>query len=79
MSLGRQPVRNLMLAYIVLLGTNIAGGLLVMPVFLQLLLNTCSCVYIGCLLSTRLAKDKEGRVLNYNKSLEGNEAVIGMS
>lgn len=50
-----------------------------MPVFLQLLLNTCACVYIGCLLSTRLAKDSSGKVLNYNKSLEGNEAVIGMS
>ena len=35
MSLGRQPVRNLVLAYVVLLGTNIAGGFLVMPVFLQ--------------------------------------------
>lgn len=50
-----------------------------MPVFLQLLLNTCACVYIGCLLSTRLAKDKDGQIVNYSKSLEGNEAVIGMS
>lgn len=69
MSLGRQPVRNLILAYAVLLGTNIAGGLLIMPVFLQLLLNTCACVYIGCLLSTRLAKDKDGQIVNYSKSL----------
>ena len=79
MSLGRQPVRNLVLAYVVLLGTNIAGGFLVMPVFLQPPLNTCCCVYIGCLLSTRLAKDSSGKVVNYSKSLEGNEAVIGMS
>lgn len=69
MSVGRQPVRSLVLAYAVLLGTNIAGGLLVMPVFLQLLLNTCACVYIGCLLSTRLTKDSTGRIVNYSKNL----------
>ena len=49
------------------------------PVFLQLLLNTCACVYIGSLLATRLAKDKEGKIINYSKNLEGNESVIGMS
>lgn len=69
MSVGRQPVRSLVLAYVVLLGTNVAGGLLVMPVFLQLLFNTCACVYIGCLLSTRLTKDASGRLINYSKSL----------
>lgn len=78
MSVGRQPIRSLVLAYVVLIGTNIAGGLLVMPIFLQLLLNTCACVYIGCLLSTRLSKDSSGRLVNYSKSLEENETVIGM-
>jgi hypothetical protein len=70
MTTTRLPIRNLIPAYIVLLGTNIAGGLLLLPTFVQLLLNTCACVYIGCIFSTRLSNNADGTVNNYNKSLE---------
>ena len=79
MSHDKKPVRSLLLAIAVLLLTNIAGALLVAPVFVQLLLNTCSIVYMGCLMSTRLGKDKNNKIVNYSKDLAEDEAVIGMS
>lgn len=64
-----KPVRNILPAYAIMLFANIGGGLLVLPIFWQLLINTCCCVYIGTLLSTRLKKDSHGELLNYSKSL----------
>lgn len=75
---NRQPIRSIIPAAIVLLATNIGGGLLLLPTFVQLLLNTCSVVYIGCILSTRLVRANNGELLNYSKSLEENESVISM-
>ena len=74
-----QPVRNLTIAYGLILAANIGGALLVLPIFLQLLINSCACVYIGCLLSTRLAKNEKGTVVNYSKVLGEDEQVISMS
>lgn len=67
---NRKPIRSIVLASLVLLATNVGGGLLLLPTFVQLLLNTCSVVYIGCILSTRLARANTGELLNYSKSLE---------
>lgn len=69
MTTQRLPIRNLLPAYIILIGTNVAAGLLLLPTFVQLLLNTCACVYIGCIFSTRLSKNTDGTVNNFNKSL----------
>jgi minor histocompatibility antigen H13 len=74
-----KPVRNLTIAYGLILAANIGGALLVLPIFLQLLINSCACVYIGCLLSTRLAKNEKGAVVNYSKVLGEDEQVISMS
>ena len=79
MSVQRKPIRSLVFAYVAILATNIAGGLLVMPIFLQLLINTCACVYIGCLMATRLETGEDKKIRNFNKSLNEDEAVIGMS
>ena len=72
MTAQRLPIRNLLPAYIILLGTNVAAGFLLLPTFVQLLLNTCACVYIGCIFSTRLSKNSDGTINNFNKSLEEN-------
>ena len=74
-----KPLRSIWFAAFVLVATNVAAGLLLLPTFPQLLLNTCSCVYIGCLLSTRLPADKQGHLQPYNRQLSGDEAVITMA
>lgn len=79
MSLEVKAVRNLNIAYILLLASNIGGALTVLPIFLQLLISSCCCVYIGCLSSTRLAKNEKGIILNYSKLLTEDEQVIKMS
>ena len=79
MSATRKPIRSLVLPAVILLATNLAASQYIVPIFLQLLLNTCTVVYMGCILSTRLFKDKDQKLVNYSKSLEDNEAVIGMS
>jgi minor histocompatibility antigen H13 len=79
MSVHPKPVRNLTFAYILILAANVAGGLLVLPIFWQLLINSCCCVYIGGLFSTRLAKNEKGEVVNYSKQLKEDEQVISMS
>lgn len=48
------------------------------PTFVQLLLNTCCVVYMGCLLSTRLSKDKEGKLVSFSKELDEDQSVISM-
>jgi hypothetical protein len=75
---NRQAIRSIVLPSLVLLATNIGAALLLLPTFAQLLLSTCSVVYIGCIMSTRLARDSNGEIINYSKSLEENESVISM-
>lgn len=79
MTVHPKPVRNLTIAYVLILAANVGGALLVLPIFWQLLINSCACVYIGCLLSTRLAKDEKGQVVNYSKVLGEDEQVISMA
>jgi minor histocompatibility antigen H13 len=79
MTVHPKPVRNLTIAYVLILAANVGGALLVLPIFWQLLINSCSCVYIGCMLSTRLAKNDKGEVVNYSKLLKEDEQVISMS
>ena len=74
-----KPLRSIWFAAFILIATNVAASMLLIPTFPQLLLNTCSCVYIGCLLSTRLPSDNKGNLLPYNRQLSGDEAVISMS
>ena len=78
MTTEKKTVRSIIFAALVVLATNIGGGLLLLPTFPQLLLNTCAVVYMGCLLSTKLAKDKDGKLVNFSKELDESEAVIGM-
>jgi minor histocompatibility antigen H13 len=79
MTVSRQPIRTLVPAYLLIILANVGGALLIVPISLQLLINTCSCVYIGCLLSTCLAKDSKGHVLTFSKSLGEDESVISMA
>lgn len=80
MTLHRKPIRTLIPAYLLLILANVGGALYIVPISLQLLINTCACVYIGCLLSTCLAKDqKSGNILTFSKSLGEDESVISMS
>ena len=67
MSNEHKPVRSIILPALILLATNIGGGLLIVPTFVQLLLNTCCVVYMGCLLSTLLSKDKEAKLVSFSK------------
>ena len=72
------PLRSIWPASIVLLATNIAAAMLILPTFPQLLLNTCCLVYIGCILSSRLPKNQKGHLLPYNRQLQGDDDVISM-
>lgn len=67
MSITPKPVRSLTIAYLLILAANAGGAMLVLPIFWQLLINSCACVYIGCLFSTRLGKNKTGEIVNYSK------------
>lgn len=40
--------------------TNLLSFLHIVPVFLQLLLNSSCCVYVGCVLGSKLAKKASG-------------------
>jgi len=79
MTLHRKPIRTLVPAYLLILAANVGGALLILPISIQLLINTCCCVYIGCLLSTCLAKDDKGHLVTFSKSLGEDESVISMS
>lgn len=79
MTTHRVPVRSLTLAYVVLLAANVGGALLLLPIWVQLLANTVACVYIGCLLSTRLPSAENGELLSFSKQLNEDESVISMS
>jgi len=74
----REIIRPIIFPAVLLVLTNVLGGLLVMPISLQLLFNTCCCVYIGCIISTRLAKNPNGTLVSYSKLLQEDESVIGM-
>lgn len=74
-----KPVRGVLIPAILLLAANIGGGLLILPIFWQLLINTCCCVYIGGIYSTRLARNNRGEIQNYNKNLSEDEQVISFA
>ena len=57
-----QFVRSLILPSIVVLAANIAGALHLVPVFVQLLLNSTAVVYIGCISSTQVKLKSGGFV-----------------
>lgn len=71
-------IRSVRVPAIVILLTNLLAWFHLLPVFIQLLLNSSSCVYIGCILSTKITKDKEGALQSYSKSMGEDEEVIGM-
>lgn len=50
------------LPLILLVITNILGGLHLLPIFIQLLISSSTCVYLGCILSGRLSKAKDGKI-----------------
>lgn len=70
MSITPKPVRSLTIAYLLILAANVGGAMLVLPIFWQLLINSCACVYIGCLFSTRLGKNEKKEIVNYSKLLK---------
>ena len=51
-------VRSLIFPAIVVLAANIAGGFHLIPVFVQLLLNSTAVVYIGCISSSQVKRQK---------------------
>lgn len=53
---------NHTLPLMLLVVTNILGGLHVLPIFVQLLISSSTCVYLGCILSGRLSKAKDGQL-----------------
>ena len=54
------PTRNIYLAAILVLAANIGGALLMVHISVQLLINSCGLVYIGCIYSTKLQQNNKG-------------------
>jgi hypothetical protein len=53
-------IRTLYVPFALLAISNILGWMHLLPVFVQLLLSSCSCVYIGCILSSKLQRKPSG-------------------
>lgn len=64
-----------MIPLLLLLITNVLGGLHLIPIFIQLLISSCSCVYLGCILSGRLSKGTDGAICS--AAHEEDSQVIG--
>ncbi len=71
-----QYVRKLYLPGAVIAVTNILGALHILPVFVQLLLNSCAVVYVGCISSTQVLLKSERFTLSECQS--GDSQTIGM-
>ena len=69
-------VRSLIFPAIVVLAANIAGGFHLIPVFVQLLLNSTAVVYIGCISSSQVKRQKGYLLVASSES--GDEETIGM-
>ena len=55
-------VRSGVIPFGLILVANVCGYLHVLPVFLQLLVNSCSVVYLGTILSQKIGKSKNGEM-----------------
>ncbi len=47
---------------ILILLTNIGGWLHLLPVPIQLIINSCACVYLGTIMSSKIMKGKNGEI-----------------
>lgn len=56
------------IATIILVGINLLPLVANIPVFVQLLLSSCCCVYIGCSFASRVAQHPEGDVIKAKKT-----------
>lgn len=51
---------NKVIPCVLLLAVNVLGGLHMLPIFIQLLCSSVSCVYLGAIAAGRLSKGKSG-------------------
>jgi hypothetical protein len=51
----------------IIAATNLVSFFHVLPVFVQLLLNSTCCVFIGCVLGSKLAKKDSGELAKVEK------------
>ena len=56
-------VRNRTIASALILIANFLGFLHLIPVFPQLLINSCCCVYLGTIMSTKLKRSKDNTLI----------------
>jgi len=61
-------VRDRVIASVLILVANIGGFLHLIPVFPQLLVNSCCCVYLGVILSAKLKRGKDNVLLEEDKA-----------
>lgn len=58
---------NISIPFGIVFVVNMLGWLHILPIFIQLLLNSASCVFIGCVLSTKLRINSLGVLENASK------------
>ena len=53
-------MKNVQIPFAILAVVNLLGFTHILPVFIQLLLNSVCCVYIGCVLGSKMSKKPTG-------------------
>jgi hypothetical protein len=61
---------NVIVAFLLLIIMNVLPLMVSIPVFIQLLVSSSCCVYIGCSFASKVAEHPSGEVIKAKKAID---------